>query len=75
MRHAAFALLIVLVVAGCREREDPVPDPKAATAAAPAPTALDAIVQPPLEKARAVEQDVLESAERTDAALDAAEGG
>jgi hypothetical protein len=73
MRRYAIALVAVIALAGCREREDPVPDPKAAAPAAP--TVVDEIAQPALDKARAVEQDVLDSAGKTDAALDAAEGG
>ena len=72
MRRSAFALVAVIALAGCREREDPVPDPKAA---APAPTVVDEIAQPALDKARAVEQDVLDSAGKTDEALEAASGG
>lgn len=63
----------VLLVSACRDRDDPPPDPQA-VAAKPAPTVLDDQLKA-LDKARAVEQDVLDNARKTDEALDAAEGG
>ncbi|HET9482734.1 MAG TPA: hypothetical protein VFO79_02155 [Xanthomonadales bacterium] len=71
MRLAVLAVLLAL--SACKPGDDPPPDPQA-TAAKPAPTVLDDQLKT-MEKARAVEQDVLDNAKKTDAVLDAAEGG
>ena len=73
-RVAVIAFLVVL--AACKPDDDPPPDPTAAAAAQkPQPTVLDDITKVPMDKARAVEQDVLDNAKKTDEVLDEAEGG
>ena len=71
MRPAVLAVLLAL--SACKPGDDPPPDPQA-SAAKPAPTILDDQLKT-MEKARAVEQDVLDNAKKTDEVLDAAEGG
>ncbi|HVF35069.1 MAG TPA: hypothetical protein VND91_07070 [Candidatus Saccharimonadia bacterium] len=66
-------IVAVLLLAACRDRDDPPPDPQV-VAAKPAPTVLDEPLEA-LDKARAVERDVLDNAKKADEALDAAEGG
>ena len=67
----ALVLAASLALAACKPGDDPPPDPQAA--ATPAPTILDD-QRAALDKAQAVEGDVLEGKARTDAALDEAEG-
>ena len=75
IRHAA-VFVAVLALGACKPDDDPPPDPTAAAAAqAPQPTVLDDITKVPMDKARAVEQDVLDNAKKTDDVLDEAEGG
>ena len=75
LRYPA-VLAAVLALAGCGPDVDPPPDPTAAAAAQkPQPTVLDDITKAPMDKARAVEQDVLDNAGKTDEVLDEAEGG
>ena len=75
LRHAA-VIIAALALAACKPDDDPPPDPTAAAAAQkPQPTVLDDISKVPMDKARAVEQDVLDNAKKTDEVLDAAEGG
>ena len=69
--RSALVLAAFLALTACKPGDDPPPDPQAA--ATPAPTILDD-QRAALDKAKGVEADVLEGKERTDAALDAAEG-
>jgi len=66
------AVLALLFLSACRDRDVVPPDPQ--TAVKPAPTVLDDQFET-MDKARAVEQDVLDNARKTDEAMEAAEGG
>ncbi len=70
MRRIVVVLVLAIGLAACRDRDEPPPDPKAAAV----PAVIDAQLQA-IEKAKAVEAEVLESKQRTDEALDEASGG
>ena len=77
-RHAAL-FAAALVLAACKPGDDPPPDPTAAAAQPAQPTVIDDIAKVPMDKANALEQDVIDSQNRTDEAMDKAleepEGG
>ena len=71
------ALLLVAAVAAltaCQDKDDPPPDPVAAAPAPAQPTILDDQLKV-MDKARAVEQDVIDSQKKTAEAMKEAEGG
>ena len=76
-RHAAL-FAAALALAACKPGDDPPPDPTAAAQPAQ-PTVIDDIAKAPMDKASALEQDVIDSQNRTDEAMDKAleepEGG
>ena len=77
----ACALLLVLSAAACSHPEPPPtdqpPEPKAAQADAPAQQrgALTEAIQSPIDKAKGVEDTVLDAAEQQKAEIDAQTGG
>ena len=77
------ALLLVLCTAGCSRPEPPPtdqpPEPQAGATQADAPAhprgALTEAIQAPIEKAKGVEDTVLDAAEQQQADIDAQTGG
>ena len=74
-RYALVLAVLALSLAACKPGDDPVPDPKAAAAKKPEPTVLDEVTKVPMDKARGVEQQVLDQAEEQRKQIEKAEGG
>jgi len=71
----ACALLLVLCAAACSQPEPPPTDERPEPQAATPQTELTKAIKRPIDKAEAVEQTVLDAAEKQKADIDAQTGG